>query len=191
MAQQVGHRLRELRVAKNLSIRTLATHAGFSASFISQVERGQASPSIDSLERIANALGVTLGDIFVTKIDPCPAVVGARERPSLSSSWSRARVEALGPVAAGQKLASIMVTFDPGGRSGTRLQRHPHDEFVIVFEGQILLKLRETEHYLERGDAVTIPAGLEHGWSNVSLEPAQVVMVTSRSAADAFVTRSE
>lgn len=84
-----------------------------------------------------------------------------------------------------------MVTFDPGGRSGNQLQSYPYDEFVIVFEGQVLLKLRETERNLERGDAVTITVGLEHGWTNVTTDPAQLVMVTTRSAADARVTRNQ
>jgi transcriptional regulator with XRE-family HTH domain len=63
-SEQVGELVRELREARRLSVRALAAQAGFSPSFISQVENEQASPSIASLERIATALGVTLVEFF-------------------------------------------------------------------------------------------------------------------------------
>ena len=58
--QRLGPELKRLREAGGISLRLLADRAGFSASFISQVENGQASPSIASLEKIAATLGVTL-----------------------------------------------------------------------------------------------------------------------------------
>ena len=60
----LGGTVRRLREDQGLSLRTLAARTGFSASFLSQVENGQASPSISSMERIAAALGVTLGQFF-------------------------------------------------------------------------------------------------------------------------------
>ncbi|MEX2224800.1 MAG: helix-turn-helix transcriptional regulator, partial [Candidatus Rokuibacteriota bacterium] len=62
--QNLGEIVRRLRTAHGLSVRTLASRAGFSPSFISQVEHNQASPSIASLQRLADALGVSLGDFF-------------------------------------------------------------------------------------------------------------------------------
>ena len=61
---QVGERVRSLRTALNMSVRSLASRAGFSPSFISQVENGLVSPSIASLERIASILDVTLAGFF-------------------------------------------------------------------------------------------------------------------------------
>ena len=62
--QQVGDHLRDVRTRQGFSVRALAARAGCSPSFISQVEHGQASPSISSLERLVQALGMTLGDFF-------------------------------------------------------------------------------------------------------------------------------
>jgi transcriptional regulator with XRE-family HTH domain len=61
---QVGEQVRRLRTAQSLSVRTLAAWAGFSPSFISQVENGQVSSAIASLERIATVLVVTLAGFF-------------------------------------------------------------------------------------------------------------------------------
>ena len=68
---------------------------GMFSSFISQVEHGQASPSISSLERLVQALGMTLGDFF--RANTPPAVVRSHERTALTHAWSRAQIEALAP----------------------------------------------------------------------------------------------
>ena len=62
--QSLGEEERQLRTARNISVRTLAARTGFSPSFVSQVELNQASPSIRSLERLDGALDLTLGDFF-------------------------------------------------------------------------------------------------------------------------------
>ncbi len=179
--QCVGEFVRALREEQRLSVRTLAARAGFSPSFISQVEHGQASPSIASLERIAQALGVTLGEFF-RRADGAPmAVVRAGERTELTSSWSRARVEALGPTGAGHSLEPMMITLAPGGRSGTDPFAHGGEEFALVFEGKVRLTLGDAVHILERGDATTFPAGTPHQWENVGTEPARIVVVSSRA----------
>src|SRR5918997_4837277 len=90
--QQVGDHLRDVRTRQGFSVRALAARAGCSPSFISQVEHGQASPSIASLERLVQALGMTLGDFFRTSTPP--AVVRSHERAALTNTWSHAKIEA-------------------------------------------------------------------------------------------------
>jgi XRE family transcriptional regulator, regulator of sulfur utilization len=175
--QRLGAVVRELRLARGLSLRTLAGRAGFSASFLSQVELGQTSPSIASLERIAVALDVGLVDFF----PPANATVVVRrgERPELTSRWSRAHVETLAPAGSVRGLEPMMLTLDPGGQSGGYPVGHGGDEFAIVFEGDVLLTLGDEVHRLERGDAATFPAETPHRWENPGSTPAKVVVVSS------------
>lgn len=175
--QRLGELVRELRTRKGLSLRTLAARAGFSPSFVSQIERGQAAPSIASLERLAHALGVTLGDFF----RPAAAVVTRTwERAELTSAWSHAQIEALGPTGPGRVFEPMMITLAPGGQSGGRPYGHGGDEFAIVFEGEVRLTLGEETYRLARGDAATFPAETPHRWENVGGEPARVVIVSAR-----------
>src|SRR2546422_1922861 len=60
----VGERLRALRRFRRCTLRTIADRSGLSESFLSQVERGRSSASIASLKRIADALGVSMADLF-------------------------------------------------------------------------------------------------------------------------------
>jgi len=176
--QHIGELVRELRTRQGLSLRTLAARAGFSPSFVSQVERGQASPSIASLERLAQALGVTLGDFF--RATTGAVVTRASERAGLSSAWSNAQIEALGPTGPGRSFEAMMITLAPGGQSGGRSSVHGGNEFAFVFEGEIRLTLGETVHQLARGDAATFSAETPHRWENAGSDPARIVVVSAR-----------
>lgn len=176
----VGERLQQLRKDCGLSVRTLATTAGFSPGFISQVEHGQVSPSIASLERIAAVLGVTLGDFFAVSVPSPTTVVRAADRQKLTSAWSRATIEALGPVGGTQTLEPLMITLAPGGRSGTRLHAARREQFALVCDGEVMLTLPDGPYALIQGDAVYIAAETPHQWHNTSAAPARVFMVSAR-----------
>lgn len=175
----LGGAVRRLREERQLSLRALAERTGFSASFLSQVENGQASPSISSMERIASALGVTLGEFFQNAGgDPRP-ILRADERPILHSEWSRARIEALGG-GNGRRLVPVLVTLQPGGSSGKRASGSAGEEFALVLEGAVVLTLDEVNRTLGAGDAVTIRPGVPRRWQNPSGEPARILIVSAR-----------
>jgi transcriptional regulator with XRE-family HTH domain len=178
--QAVGVEVRRLREARRMSVRTLAERTDFSASFISQIENGQASPSISSLHKIAEALGVTLGEFFTGADGEAALIVRHSERPRLDSSWSSAHIEALGTVAGGRRLEPLLVTLEPGGRSGKHPHTHPREEFAFVLEGVVSLILGGQEHVLRRGDAVTLPASDLRLWENRGDLPSSILFVISR-----------
>ncbi len=177
---RVGERLRQLRTQRGLSVRALAARAGFSPSFISQVEHDQVSPSIASLERIAAVLGVTLGGFFMEAAFSPVAVVRVAERQELVSSWSRASIEALGPAGGTRTLEPMMITLEPGGRSGTRLHAALGEQFALVCEGEVTLSLVDHTYVLTEGDAVSIAAETLHQWQNPGTGPARLLIVSVR-----------
>jgi transcriptional regulator with XRE-family HTH domain len=171
--------LRQLRVERNLSVRTLATRAGFSPSFVSQVELNQASPSIASLERLAATLGVTLGNFFREPAATGPRITRAGKRQPLTSWWSRARIEPLTPMGPGQPFEAMLVTIAAGGASGKRPHAHPGHQFALVFDGEVHLTLGDEVQMLARGDGVTFRTDTPHRWENRSGKPARLVLVSS------------
>jgi quercetin dioxygenase-like cupin family protein/DNA-binding XRE family transcriptional regulator len=176
----VGEHVRRLRVQTGMSLRTLARQTGFSPSFMSQVENGQVSPSISSMEKIATAVGVTLGDFFAAATGgEGGLVVRVADRPALSSGWSNAEIEALnvpGPMA---RLEAMLITLRPGGRSGKHPYAHPLEEFAFVVQGEVILTLGPQEHRMRRGDAATILPGELRLWRNEARTPARVLIVAS------------
>lgn len=182
--QNLGEIVRRLRTARELSVRTLAGRAGFSPSFISQVEHNQASPSIASLERLADALGVSLGDFFRDPAGGARPVTRATRRRRLTSWWSRARIEALSPMGAGRGFEAVMVTLGAGGSSGKRPHAHAGQALAIVFDGAVRLTLGAEVLRLVAGDAVSLDPGTPHLWENPGRKPVRLVLVSTRFASD-------
>jgi transcriptional regulator with XRE-family HTH domain len=180
--QAVGDHVRRLRTRQGLSLRELATRTDFSASFISQVENGQASPSISSMERIAHALGVTIGEFFVAAAPGRGGhVLRSSERRMLASGWSNATIESLDE--AGEALEAVMITLEAGGRSGKHPYGHATEEFAFVIDGLVELTLGPEDHVLKVGDAATILPGELRLWRNPGKLPARILLVSARRLA--------
>ena len=177
---QLGSIIRRLRHKQQLSVRGLADKCGFSPSFISQVELGQASPSIASTERITSALGVTLGEFFRSAAPSLPAVIRARERPVMQSQWSRAKIEVIGSSNEDSRLQSMMITLKARGASASKPHTRQVEQFAIVFQGAVALHLEDNLHLLKQGDSVSIPAGIRHYWINNSRKIVRLLIVSSR-----------
>jgi transcriptional regulator with XRE-family HTH domain len=176
----VGAWVRQLRTDQRMSLRTLASRTDFSPSFISQVENGVVSPSIASMEKIANVLGVTLGEFFAAAAEgEGGLIVRVADRLRMSSLWSQGRIEALGPMA-GHRLEPVLITLDPGGRSGKHPYAHNSEEFAFVLEGTPTLTLGPEEHVLEPGDAVTIRAQELRRWENRAGPVVRILIVSAR-----------
>jgi transcriptional regulator with XRE-family HTH domain len=178
----LGEAIRRLRERQRMSLRALAEKASFSPSFISQVENSQASPSISSMERIALALGVSLGEFFQWAETKAPRIVRVGERHGLTSEWSKAKIEALGPSGIKNKLEAVMVTLLPGGTSAKNPTPQPREEFAVVFSGTVTLTLGEgPDEVLAPGDAVSIQAGLPRRWWNTDTVDAQILVISTHS----------
>ncbi len=177
----IGEHVRRLRLKRHVSVRAFAVQTGFSASFISQLENGQVSPSLGSMQKIADALGVTLGEFFAAATSGEEAlIVRPSERRRLDSTWTDAHLEALGPMSRARRLEPVLIVFGPGGKSGKHSHSHAQDDFAFVVKGRVMLTLGDEEHELVAGDAVTLPAQAPHRWENRSDEVVEILMVSSR-----------
>jgi transcriptional regulator with XRE-family HTH domain len=124
-----------------MSVRTLATRSGFSPSRISQVANSQVTPSLRSLERIALALGVSLGKFFLEPDPNTTRLVRASARQQLLSSSAPVAIEALGPMDRAGTLEPIRLTLAPGGCSGLGPAAPGGERFPLLLGGEVTLML--------------------------------------------------
>ncbi len=179
---RLGGTVRRLREATGLTLRAVAEKSGFSASFISQVENDQASPSIASMERIAGAFGLTLAEFF-RELDGSKAPAGRTEAAAeggVRSEWSKARIAYLSAENLGARILPLLVTLDPGGSSGSRPFPAPSEEFALILEGTVVLTTDRGEHILETGQTATIHAGDSRRWHNQSQAAARFLIAAVR-----------
>jgi transcriptional regulator with XRE-family HTH domain len=190
--QLIGAHVRRLRTQQKISLRKLAGQTDFSPSFMSQVENGQVSPSISSMEKIATALGVTMGEFFATAAQgEGGLIVRAAERAAIGSWWSSAEIEALSPMTSNLHLEPVLVTLKPAGRSGKHPYPHPREEFAFVVQGQVSLTLGPEKHSLAVGDSVMILPRELRLWENPTPAPAQILIVSMRGSSAIETSRPE
>lgn len=162
---KVGARVRSLRRERGLTIEQLAVATGLTKGFISQLERDRTAPSLSSIARICDALGVRLSHIFES--EPAPALVRKQERPRVDSP--SATENHLLSSRDEKRFQAIESAIAPGAGAGDELSSLPGEvEFVYVLEGLLELQVAEDTHVLEEGDALTYPLAKPHTWRNPS-----------------------
>jgi len=178
---QLGERLREARQRKGWSLRALGEKTGFSASFLSQVELGQSSPSLGSLEKIATALELSLGALIAGTPQPSPVLRKAR-REGVRSEWSKASLESLVPAGSDEQIQSMLLRLDAGGRTGTNRTLAGHKTFAYVTSGRATLLLTDPSEELsvEAGDSLLIEGPRGICWQTEASDQAEVLIVTAR-----------
>lgn len=174
----VGERLRDIRRLRRATLKTIADRAGVSESFLSQVERGRASASIASLRRIANALGVSVADLFEPDGPPRPRVLRKDARPSLAFGvLGRKLLLTPQPL---QHLEVFVGELDPGGSTGPEPYAHgDSEELFVVIAGTVQLELGGDLHDLEAGDSIDYRSSTPHRVTNVGEERAEVMWIIS------------
>ena len=171
---QLGPRIRALRQARNVTLRELATRAGVTESFLSQVEREVTSPSIASVQRIARALDLAIAELF-TEEAPRGHVVRRAERRRIDYPGLHAVDEFLTAGMSG-KVQVILSTIQPGGGTGDEPYTHDSDEeVVIVLSGQLELWVADERYVLEEGDSIVYSSRLPHRNVNSSERQATVL----------------
>jgi transcriptional regulator with XRE-family HTH domain len=179
----VGGRVRALREAMGLSLRDLAERSGVSAPMLSQVERGETSPTLAVATRIATGLELSLSQLL--RLDEAEGVTLVRRRDRRPGG-ARNRghsYELLTAPLPGQRAEVAIHTLAPGAVTGGPDDPPMHEagsrETVVVTSGRLRLVCAGTGYDLEEGDAVTFDADLPHHFENPGAEEAGFTAVVS------------
>jgi len=177
----VGARIRALRDAMGLSLRDLAQRSGVSAPMLSQVERGETSPTLAVAARIAAGLELTLSQLL--RLDEDGHVVVRRRGEGRKRRRAGHRVEELTPPLPGQRADVSLHRLDPGAVTGGPGDPPIHEpgsrETAVVVEGTVTLVIDGERHELRTGDSVTFDADLAHHFENNSNDPAELLAVVA------------
>ncbi len=177
---QLGERLRELRRNRGLTLGQLAEQAGVTTGFISQLENGKNSPSLMTLRRITEALGVPFSDLFAP--EPAPEtdryIIRRSDRKRITIPGLRQQLYRLTP--GGElEFESLLNILPPGVSTTDRPVSHHGGEWFYVLEGAVELSLGSVTYALEAGDCAAFPSSVPHQVTNRGSVPAQVIWVNS------------
>src|SRR4051795_4173353 len=179
-----GQRVKALREAMDLSLRDLSERSGVSAPMLSQVERGETSPTLAVAGKIAGGLDLRLSQLL--RLDEGGAATITRAdapRPSGGDPRAGHRYEVLTAPLPGQRAELSRHVLGPGGATGTPDDPPMHEpgtrETVLVEAGLLVLHCDGAAHELAEGDCVTFDADLAHHFANPGPGEARFLAVTS------------
>lgn len=180
-ADPPGPRIRSLREAMGLSLRDLAERTGVSAPMLSQVERGETSPTLAVATRIAAGLELTLSQLL--RLDEGRHLVITRRGRGRTRTRAGHRVEEVTPPLPGQRAELSLHVLEPGSATGGADDPSIHEpgsrETVYVQSGSVVLAIDGAEHELGAGDCVTFDADLSHHLENRGDDPAEFMAVVA------------
>lgn len=174
----VGLRLKELREARNISMRTLATKSGLSANALSMIERGKTSPSVSTLYKLADALGVSITSFFGMDAEK-RQVVFLRSDQRTRISFTRGVFEALGGEQFDGRVEPFMLTLESGAASGPHTITHSGHEFVFCLRGELEYQVEKESFQLKPGDSLLFAAHLKHKWKNAGKTVVNALIIIS------------
>jgi transcriptional regulator with XRE-family HTH domain len=185
----VGARIKSVRREKGLTLKAVESLSGVSATHLSEIERGETSPTLGSLARIARALSKPaaffLEDNELGEVSHVGAKDRVREAVKGAARRGGASIERLTAGIPGGRLQVRRVELPPG--SEYRAERHAHAGFeaLVVIGGRVRVQAGEQSFELAQGDAIHFDASLPHGYANASRDDAAaLIWVATRRDVD-------
>jgi transcriptional regulator with XRE-family HTH domain len=173
----VGRQVKRLRADRALTLAQVAERTGMNVGYLSQIENDKASPSLESLSAIADALDVPISWFLIESVPP-PRVVTAADRRRWDGPGAVRIEEVDGGIS---RDICIVQTFSrPGDRTGAHA--HPGDEHHVVLSGRF--RLTQGEHVVEvgPGDYILWDGSVPHDAELIGEEPGSMLIVTMRGS---------
>ena len=171
----VGQRIRRIREQHRLSLRALAEKAGLSANTISLIERGENSPTVSSLNRLAMALEVQITDFFQQEADQLTMFV--RNHQGRRFCGNGIVIESVGNGLLIPQFKALSITVEPGYGTMDDPVTHQGEEFVRCLEGQVEYYVENRRFRMDAGDNLLFEATQPHCFRNTSQATATILTI--------------
>jgi transcriptional regulator with XRE-family HTH domain len=174
----VGVNIKRVREGQGINLRQFAKNVGLSASFISQVETGQASPSVATLKMIADELHTTVGNLIgeqqAAAVSP---VMREADRKHLGQPGKGIDIYLLTSPDPNKQMEPLLFKLDRKATAGKAQYKHFGQEFVMAIKGAIELNLNDQVYVLHKGDSIYFNSNMPHSFKNIGKEKAEAIWV--------------
>lgn len=173
-------RMSKLRKANTLTLDQLSSISGVSRSMLSQIERGSANPTLAVTARIAQAFGISVGEL----VDPDWAgsqieVVRGDDPSAIFREDDECRLRTLSPLHMEKNVEFYEINLKPGGKLSSAPHYSGTKELLTVTSGAALIQTGTSEQRLNAHDSALYRADVSHTISCVGDEPLSCYLVVT------------
>ena len=173
----LGKKLRRMRQARGLTAVELAQRARVTTGFISQLEHSQTVPSLQTLQRIAAVLGVSMTYFFLEE-NLQPQVVRKQERPIIHLGHDGSCVSLLSPLPT-RHLEVALCALPPGAVSWSTARAHAGQQCHLLLHGTVRADYGDHTYHLEEGDSILWEGTLPYRLENIGTNDARLLIATA------------
>jgi len=178
-SETIGQKVKKARKAKKMTLKQLAEATDLSIGYLSNLERGLCSPTLDNLQSVCGAMSVSLISLLSGKPEP-KIIIRRAERELLLDKPEGIRYESVNY--GEDRLSALFISLQPHCNHDTNWY-HSYDEMGIVLSGAMEIRIDQEIHRLETGDSFYIKANTRHSLGNSSDEPCESYWVKEKITA--------
>jgi transcriptional regulator with XRE-family HTH domain len=177
--KEIAEKLKAYRLTNHMTLKQLASKAGCTDAYLSQLERGHANPSIMILKKIASALQMKVVDFFLeSETAENDVVLKEGERININFKRGDAKIQMLVRSIRNKRMQPFYTTIEPGGGSKGSYS-HIGEECGIVLKGMLEINLNGKAYRLKKNEAFYFSSQEPHSWSNPGKRKTAVIWVVS------------
>jgi transcriptional regulator with XRE-family HTH domain len=172
----ISKNLHSLRVSRNLSLDGLSGLTGVSKSMLRQIERGESSPTITTIWKIANGLKLSF-TALLNKQKPEVAVVDNTGSPPLREDSPHYRLYSIFPFEADKKFEVYYLEIDPGRSLSSEGHQENTEEYVFLHSGSLRISVEDNEFTITENQSVNFGAARRHSYKNIGGDTVRAIML--------------
>lgn len=165
----IGANIREIRKLKHFSLKEVAKKAEYSVGYLSQIENEKVNPSVTSLIRISDALGIQVASLFsgsdIENLREQQYIVREGHCQHLENISEKNQYFFLSPLQK-QQVQSTIIMAEPDGYSSTEFDTHKGIDCGYILEGQLEMTLGTETYLLKKGNYIQFAGNIPHKWRN-------------------------
>ena len=175
-AETIANNLKSLRESRSLSLDGLARLTGVSKSMLRQIERGESSPTITTIWKIANGLKLSFTALLKEQKAEAAVVDNTGSPPILEDS-PHYRLYPIFPFDADKKFEIYYLEIDPGTSLSAEGHQKNTEEYVFVRSGILRINLEEKEYTVGENHSINFDAARRHSYANIGADTVRAVMM--------------
>ncbi|MCM2477211.1 helix-turn-helix domain-containing protein [Rhizobium sp. CG5] len=178
----LGMRIKTLRKARNLTLDALATLAATDKGYLSRLERGMKSPTVATLLKLSEALGVPMGELLGEQIaSDVIHVTRKSERVPIGGEEGGGMLQSLSGNSS--SLSAFIIHPETEFTAHRPESAHAGEEFLLTLSGSIEIRFPDRGFVLDEGDSLIFPGHLPHRVRRVGDQPSSALVVVGRGQA--------